>query len=465
MTAMIAGTMPILDDAAARSKRDRWWRSAFLMLATIYVALLLAGLLVRVLGGFTQIVLILFMAWLLAFVLAPLVSWIVERTGLARGAVIGVVYAATLLGSGFLLFYAVSALGATVGEMTADYPLTKARIEGTLRGWEEAVAFGRFNPNLIELYRDVEAAVAGTSRSVIGDVPEVTVAILGALVIVIILSLYMLADSAGILAKIERVVPRRYADEFEILVRNVSRAFGGFLRAQVILAAIQTLLTVAVVILADLPYGFLISAASALAMLVPFFGPPLALVPPILAVAIFNPGWLLVIAPLLLIVQTVLVNYLQPRLMREALGMHPILVLVGLLVGAQVAGLWGALFGIPVIAVLNVFFNYVVNLRTIDEIPEAQIDEVLEEVRQDVPDATPEEVAAIAADRVEVEIEEREEASSPPGTAPADLREAAGDLRAAAGEQRSAAGEIEASTKDLRGVVDELRDPKPDQRP
>ena len=463
MGAIIRGTMPMPDDQAARAKRERWWRSAFLMLATIYVALLLAGLLVRVLGGFTQIALILFMAWLLAFVLSPVVSWTTERTGLARGAVIGVVYAATLLGSGFLLFYAVSALGATVAEMTADYPLTKARIEGTLRGWEEAVAFGRFNPNLVELYRDVEEAVAGTSRSVIGEVPEVTVAILGALVIVTILSLYMLADSAGILAKLERVVPRRYADEFEILVRNVSRAFGGFLRAQVILAAIQTFLTVAVVVLCDLPYGFLISAASALAMLVPFFGPPLALVPPILGVAIFSPEWLLAVAPALLIVQTVLVNYVQPRLMREALGMHPILVLGGLLVGAQVAGLWGALFGIPVIAVLNVFFNYAVNLRTIDETPEAEIDEVLEEVRHDVPDATPEEVAAIAADRVEVETEEREETSMTLGSAPNDLRAAAGDLRAAAGEQRSAAGEIEASTQDLRGVVDELRDPKPER--
>ena len=57
-------------------------------------------------------------------------------------------------------------------------------------------------------------------------------------------------------------------------------------------------------------------------------------------------------------VQTVAVNWLQPRLMQGALGMHPILVLVGLLVGAQVAGVWGALFGIPVIAVLNVFVNY-----------------------------------------------------------------------------------------------------------
>jgi hypothetical protein len=55
----------------------------------------------------------------------------------------------------------------------------------------------------------------------------------------------------------------------------------------------------------------------------------------------------------------VIVNWLQPRLMREGLGLHPILVLVGLLIGAQVAGVWGALFGIPVIAVIYVFASYI----------------------------------------------------------------------------------------------------------
>jgi hypothetical protein len=89
--------------------------------------------------------------------------------------------------------------------------------------------------------------------------------------------------------------------------------------------------------------------------------------------------------------------------MHEAIGMHPILVLVGLLVGSQVAGLWGALFGIPVLAVLNVFFTYAVNLRTIEETPTVEVDEVLEEVRREEPEATPEEVVAIAADRVEEE--------------------------------------------------------------
>ena len=450
------------EDEFSRSKRERWWRSAFIVLATIYVGLLLIGLLVQILGGFTQILLIVFVAWLLAFVLAPIVNGLTRRTRLSRGASIGLVYAATLVVSGFLLFYAVGAIGANMGDIAADFPLTRARIEGTLREWQDAVAFGRFDPNLVELYRDVEGTFGRAASSMIGDVPEVTMAVLGSLVLVIILSLYMLADSAGILAKFERVVPSRYQAEVEIFQRNVAAAFGGFLRAQVILAAVQTLLTIAVVVLVGLPYGFVITALSAIAMLIPFFGPPLALVPPILATAIFNSEWLLLVAPPLLIVQTVMVNYLQPRLMREALGMHPILVLVGLLVGAQVAGLWGALFGIPILAVLNVFFNYIVNMRTIEETPAAEAEEVLEELRQETPDATPEELAAMAADRVEETHEEVEGAPVAADTASDDLRAAAGDLRAAAGEQRNAAGEIVESASDLRGVVDRLRDAEPE---
>ncbi|MBA3587171.1 MAG: AI-2E family transporter [Chloroflexi bacterium] len=455
-----------IDDELTRGKRERWWRSAFLIVATVYVSLLLIALLVRVLGGFTQILLIVFIAWLLAFVLAPLVGLIVDRRWMPRGVAIGVVYAATLLGSGFLLFYAVSSVGASMGEMAADFPSTRERIENTLRGWEGAISFGRFAPDFVGLYRDVEATGARLAVSALGDVPAVTFAVLGGLVLVTILSLYMLADSARILAKLNRVVPTRYADHVEILERTVAKAFGGFLRAQVILAAVQTALTIVVVVVAGLPYAFLIVAASALAMLIPFFGPPLALVPPIVATAIFTPQWLLVVAPLLLVVQTVLVNYLQPRLMREALGMHPLLVLIGLLVGAQVAGLWGALFGIPILAVLNVFFNYAVNLRTIEETPAVEVEEVLDEVRRESPDATPEEVVAIAADRLEEEhVEEAaaEVAKAAADGTTQDLREAAGDLRAAAGEQRAAASEIGSSASDLRGAADRLGKHRPDE--
>ena len=450
-----------------RSRRERWWRSVFIVLATVYVALLLVGLLVQVLGGFAHIALIVFGAWLLAFILSPIVAWL-RRRAVPRGVAIAIVYTATLLVGGFFLFYAVASIGVNMGQMAEDFPLTRARIEGTLLGWQEAVSFGRFEPNLVELYRDLEATIGRAVGDSLAEVPQVTVAVLGALVLVVILSLYMLADSERILAKLQRIVPNRYRGEAEIFERNVSLAFGGFLRAQVILAAIQTALTVAVVILLGLPYGFFIAVASALAMLIPFFGPPLALIPPIVATAVFAPEWVLLVAPALLVVQTVLVNYLQPRLMQEALGMHPLLVLIGLLVGAQVAGLWGALFGIPVLAVLNVFFNYIVNLRTLEESAADERDEVIEELRRQAPDAAPEELVAMAAERVEESEdaaaaagEDRREAADAIEGVSGDLRAAAGDLREAAGDHRAAASDIGETAADLRQAVDRLAEERP----
>ena len=68
------------------------------------------------------------------------------------------------------------------------------------------------------------------------DIAGVTIAALGSLFLIIVLSLYMLMDSRRILARLRAAVPRRYRDEAELFERSIVRAFGGFLRAQLILA-------------------------------------------------------------------------------------------------------------------------------------------------------------------------------------------------------------------------------------
>ena len=141
-------------------------------MGTLYVGLLLLGLLLQVLGGFAQIFLILFMAWLLAFVLSPVVAWLVDRAGLRRGVAVGIVYAATLVGSGILLFYAASAIGASVGEAASEFPQTRERIEATLADWQELrLSFGEFAPDLVVPYRDVEATALRLAQSALGKRP------------------------------------------------------------------------------------------------------------------------------------------------------------------------------------------------------------------------------------------------------------------------------------------------------
>jgi predicted PurR-regulated permease PerM len=353
--------------------RERRWLLAFLILGSAYFAVILIQIVLGFLGGFSQILLILFLAWLLAFVMSPVVHFF-EARSFSRGVAVGVAYFFALVGLGFVLFTTGAAITAQLAQATSDFPQTAVKIESTLAGYQSTLGLDRLNIDLVDLFHKAQDQVGILSGAIFGQAREIagaTLATLGSLFLILILSLYMVIDSERILAKLNRAVPRQYSDEMQILESSVARAFGGFLRAQLVLAVIQAILVAVVGSIFHIPYLFLVGTMSALAMLIPFFGPPLALIPPIAAAWIYTPDTFLISTIILVAVQTIVVNWLQPRLMQGALGIHPILVLVGLLVGAQVAGVWGALFGIPVIAVLNVFLN----LALWSELPNAALPE------------------------------------------------------------------------------------------
>jgi len=349
------------EPTAGLGPRERRWIVIFLIIGSAYFGFLLLERILAVVGGFGTILLIVFLAWLLAFVMAPVVAGLERRLALPRPPVVVGTYLVALVVFGFVLFYTGSAITQQVAELARNYPQAERDVLATLAEWERGLQFGRLRIDLTDLY----AGAARQFEQLGGDIVQqaqaiagVTIAALGSLLLIIVLSLYMLMDSQRILGRLRGAVPRRYTDEAELFERSIARAFGGFLRAQIILAVVQALLVGVVGTLFAIPYLFLWGTISALAMLIPFFGPPLALIPPIIGAALFASDALIPVALILFGVQTVLVNWLQPRLMRGALGLHPILVLVGLLLGAQVAGVWGALFGIPIIAVLWVFVSY-----------------------------------------------------------------------------------------------------------
>jgi len=239
----------------------------------------------------------------------------------------------------------------------------------------------------------------------------------GDLFIIVVLSLYAVTDADVILRALNRLVPNRYSADLDLVERSVGRAFGGFLKTQVILVAVQVMLTLVVGVVFGLPYMFLTCVVVALAMAIPFFGPPLALLPPLLVAIAFRPETAIPVVLVLFVVQTALVSLIQPRLMKESAGLHPILVLLALLLGAQVAGLWGALFGIPFVAVVTLLVRYLVNRQAVAEVPEINLDDAVAEVQASDPGIPLDEAVAIAADQAEAVLEDQAEASAADGAA------------------------------------------------
>jgi predicted PurR-regulated permease PerM len=132
----------------------------------------------------------------------------------------------------------------------------------------------------------------------------------------------------------------------------VRRAFGGFLRGQLVLSGVYGLATAAVMSLAGLDFTLVASVFAAVVMLIPFLGPVLAVLPPALIALLVHPDRVWWIVVLLAAAQLAVLNVISPRVMSHTVGMHPLLVFVAVLVGAKVAGLWGALFGVPIAGVV-----------------------------------------------------------------------------------------------------------------
>jgi len=396
---------------------------AFLAFGGLFFVFALADRFITIATGFGSIVVTIFLAWLLVFLVAPAVDATQRRLGIGRGKAVGLVYLTVLAGVG-LVVTATARIGASEAtDVVARGDEITTRIHGLLVNLQDALGI---RPGTIDLAATFDQAertfFQSIARGLNADIQAVAgtaIAVMGSLFLIVILSLYAVLDFDGLLGGLRRIVPNRYAEELLLVQESVGVAFGGFLRTQIVLVIVQAALTVAVGLLFGLPYLYLITVGGSLAMFVPFFGPPLALLPSILVAVVFRPDVAVPAVAVLVVAQTILVNVLQPRLMKEHAGIHPILVLVALLLGAQIAGVWGALFGIPIAAAVSLLVQYVVNRRAVEEVEGIDLDEVVAEIRAEDPELPLYEAVSIAADRAEALTEEQADTPPPaPGEAP-----------------------------------------------
>jgi predicted PurR-regulated permease PerM len=379
--------------------------TVFLVLGSLFFGVAVAGQILAFAGGFSSILLVVFLTWLLSFLVGQAADAIGRRARIGRGKAIALVYAGVVTLVGLLVIAIVQVGARDAADILRRSDEVTTRIHGILVGIQASVGLsvgtldlaGTFDTGQRALFATITASLNHEVQAIAGT----TFAVVGSLFLIVILSLYAVVDARAILDTLSRVVPNRYADELALVERSVGRAFSGFLRIQVVLVAVQVVLTLVVGLAFGLPYLFLVTVAVGLAMFIPFFGPPLALLPPLLDAIAFRPEIAIPVVVILLVVQTVLVNVIQPRLMRESAGLHPILVLVALLVGAQVAGLWGALFGIPFVAVLNLLVRYIVNRRAVNEVEGIDLGDAVAEIQAAAPGIALDEAVAIAADQAE----------------------------------------------------------------
>ena len=353
------------------SLTDRQQRllSAVLVLGTIVLALVAVNLVAGVFFAFGDIILVFFLAWLLAFILSPVVGGLVRLIPvLPRLGAVVLVYT-ILVGAIVLVVVLVAgALAQSIAAFVAGVPTLRQQLPEIVAPWQERLrALGLDQVDLIAQGQAFLDNLATYAAQLAGPLQQLAVASLGAvgnLLIVLILSLYMVADRDAILSFFFRIVPPFWKDEARLLETSVAQSFGGFLRGQATLGVVYAAVAAFTSAALQLDYLPVTTAASGVLMAIPFFGPFVAWAPPVIVALLVPGGPVLPAAVLMGVGWFIVMNVLQPRLMQQAVGIHPIVVLGSVLIGSKIAGVTGAIFGIPIAAVLSAFFfHYLVLTR------------------------------------------------------------------------------------------------------
>jgi predicted PurR-regulated permease PerM len=174
--------------------------------------------------------------------------------------------------------------------------------------------------------------------------------------ITLMLSAYMLLTTEKIFAFIESLVVPDWRPGFRKLLTRVDKGMSGVVRGQLVICAINGVLSAIGFAIAKLPYWPLLALLAAVFSLVPIFGSILSSVPAVaiglrggVGTAVFVLAWIIGI-------HQVEANLLNPKIMGDAAKMHPVLVVFSLLVGEHFFGILGALLAVPVMSLVQSVF-------------------------------------------------------------------------------------------------------------
>ncbi len=347
--------------AVRLSAREHQLLQVLVVLAILYLAIQVFAFGWVAVAQIADVILIFVAAWALAYLLSPLVNRIDTRTPLNRTLSVVVVYIAIALVLALIGLLVVPPLVAQLNDLVTRGPeygerasQLAASLQTTLERLGIRVDLAAFYGTLPQRFGDLAAAYA---KDILGVV-SATAAIFFNVSLVLIIAFLMLNDGDTMWHRFTRALSPELASEAELLRQSADLSFGGFIRGSLILGVIYAIATLTILVPLGVPYAGVLALVSGLTMIIPFFGPIIAMIPVLAVTFLGAADRLLLVFILVLAVQQVLLNVVSPRIMSRSIGIHPIFIFLALLLGAKLAGFWGVFLAVPVAGILNIFLRY-----------------------------------------------------------------------------------------------------------
>ena len=361
----------------------RMSRLVWLLLGAIVVVLLMyqlrSALLPFIIGGALVYILDPFVTWL-----ERRIPWMSDRPELKRVVFIAVIFIAAAILAILAIIAGITAIINQVQAFIEDLPqlIEAARVASESISTRFAIDIP---PEFSSLVEDAaqnigNLVIAAGKRVAAGTLSVIsqTVSLLLGLAMVPLILFYILKDKGKIIEGMLNTLtpePRKHTENILSILDDV---FGSYIRGQLLLGLVVGLVVfVGLFVLSLLfapnmtAYTPVLGIVAGITELIPVIGPWLGAIPGIIVTLAFAPNMIIPVILLYILVQLLENSLLVPRIQSDSLNLHPLMIIAALIVGSEVAGLWGIILGPPLAAAARSVLLYFLSVWRAEDALEA----------------------------------------------------------------------------------------------
>ena len=345
----------------------RWGGTTKLVVALTFVVIV-GALLVR----FQNIIIPLFMAFILSYLLHPVASFISRVTHLSWRAAVGIIFLLIVV-----ILLGLLTLGGVglVNQIQVLIDFVQTNLDELPTILNDVFAWAsRFGVDVSQFdLSSISDQLLSTGQKLLSEMGSFLSTIagsaanfLGWTLFVILVSFFVLAESGGLREGIIKIDLPGYTQDLKRLGQELGLIWNAFLRGQIIIFFITVMVYFIVLSVLGVQYAIGLSLAAGFARFVPYVGPAINWTA-LALVAFFQPFkmfgmepiyYTLLVFVIALFIDQIFDNILSPRIMADALRVHPAAVLVAAIISASLLGVVGVVIAAPMLATLQLFGQY-----------------------------------------------------------------------------------------------------------
>ncbi len=309
-----------------------------------------------------DVVIIFLFALILASGVSPFANWLDDR-GFPR--VVGVLglYLIMLGLAVFVLSLIVPYISDDINRLTAVLPKVVERVSSTLENAQQS------SPQYLDFLGEIQNMLSGlssylqqASQSVVGLIVSIFGGVFS-FVAILIISFYLSVTRKGVEVFLGSVVPEKYESYVISLWKRTEIKVGKWIQGQLLLGLIVGLMTYIGLSLLGVKYALILSLLIMVLELVPMVGPVVAAIPAVFLAFLQSPSLGLWVVALYIGVQQLENHVLVPVILGRTLNLNPVVIIIALLVGQQLAGIPGMILAVPISTIIVEMFDDVVRQK------------------------------------------------------------------------------------------------------